>query len=101
MRNLSSIRMRLREEKSRSTSAASHSSCRPNHNQQNSVNSVKKSARRSPINPRAELAQEADVVFGEEAQIGNAVEHDRDPLEAEPEGVAGIFLRIVADLLEH
>jgi hypothetical protein len=34
-----------------------------------------------PIHPRAELAEEADVVLAEEAQVGDAVAHDGDTLK--------------------
>ncbi len=52
------------------------------------------------VQTHAELAEAADVVLAEEAEIGDAVKHDGDALEAEAEGVAGVLLGIVADLAE-
>src|ERR1700683_2104785 len=58
-------------------------------------------ALQSPVDSRAKLPQETDIIVREEAQVGNAVAHDRNPLDAEAEGVTGVFLRVIADLLEH
>ena len=48
-----------------------------------------------------ELAQEAQVVVVEMADVIDAVDQHRDAFEAEAEGEAGPFVRVVAHVLEH
>ena len=48
----------------------------------------------------SELAQEAEVVFPEQADVRDAVAQHRDPLEADAEREAGHLFRVVADVAE-
>src|SRR5258708_16975844 len=45
--------------------------------------------------------QEAQVVAGEQPDVVDAVAQHGDPLDAQPEGEAAIFVGIVANIAQH
>ena len=47
------------------------------------------------------MPREPEVVFPEQAEVGEAMAQHRNPLDPEAEREAGPHLRVVADVLKH